>query len=145
MAVPGGRVRVILLLAIAAAFSGCVAEMVERKKPRKGPVPEVGYVDQGGGELRYSAEGWGIVVSSRRRTALRRMRKVCKSKSKDLYAKITDEYTHQDADAIYSGEELADNMEKGLEHYKVALYHHIVFECKQTEKAPAAPAEDKKK
>ncbi|MBI3551287.1 MAG: hypothetical protein HY077_02110 [Elusimicrobia bacterium] len=135
-------IRAVLCVAALVCLSGCVAELVEKEKPRKGPVPEVGYIALGGGEVRYSTDGWGFVVSLRRRTALRKMRKVCRGKG--LVAKISDDFTRQDSDAIYSGEELSDNMQKGLEHYSVAMYRHIVFECKEAEKPLAKPGQEKK-
>ena len=51
-----------LALALAASLlSACVAVTVERRRPRKGPVKEVGYVEYGGGQVRYSSEGWSWV------------------------------------------------------------------------------------
>ncbi len=121
-------------------LTGCVAEVVEKRKPRKGPVPEVGFVDPGGGEVRYSTDGWGFVISMRRATALRRMRHVCGR----LPAKIVDEYTKDDIEVPYSGEDLEVNIQRGLEHYNVAPYHHIIFECVPPEK-PLTKPEAKKK
>jgi hypothetical protein len=127
------RLKTALFVAALLLPSGCV-ETVEKKRPRKGPVPEVGYIETGGGEVRFSAEGWGIVVGLRRRAALRRMRRVCKSK--DLTPKIVDEWTHEDADAVYSdsGDEMEDVVKRGSEHYRVAPYHHLQFECHAAEK-----------
>ena len=127
-----------------ALLSGCLAETVEKKKPRKGPVPEVGYIDTGGGEVRYSVDGWGFVVGMRRKAALRKMRRVCRNK--DLTPKIVDEWTHEDADAIYSdsGDDMDEIMKHGLEHYKVAPYHHIVFECQPKEKPLTAKKDEPK-
>jgi hypothetical protein len=119
--------RVLFIVATAALLSSCVAEMVEKKKPRRGPVPEVGYIETGGGEVRYSTEGWDWIVATRRMTALRRMKRVCKGK--DLEARVTDEFTRDDVDATYHGNDLGDNINKGLEHYQVAPYRHIVFDC----------------
>ena len=47
-------------------LSGCVAETVERKKPRRGPIKEVGYVDMGAGNIRYSVEGVLAYMESRK-------------------------------------------------------------------------------
>lgn len=118
--------RLAALGAAALLLSGCMAEMVEKEKPRKGPVPEVGFIDVGRGEIRYSAEGWGLIVSARRATALRRINHFCR---KELEPKITDEFTHEDVDTPYAGMDADDDIPKGLEHYHVAPYHHIVFEC----------------
>lgn len=117
------RFGIILLCSLVS--SGCVVETLKKQKPRKGPVAEVGYVDTGGGEVRYSSEGWGLVVSMRRATAMKLVRSTCKP----LPFKIDDEFTREDTDASYSGEDLATNLEKGLNQYSVAPYHHIVFEC----------------
>lgn len=106
-------------------LSACVAEVVQKQQPRKGPVPEVGYVDTGGGEVRYSVEGWSLIVASRRNVAFRRMRSICKG----LRPKIVDEFTHQDVDVPYAGDDLDVNLQHGMEHYNVAPYHHIVFDC----------------
>ncbi|MEK7858337.1 MAG: hypothetical protein AAB320_04265 [Elusimicrobiota bacterium] len=123
------------LLVLLPLFSGCVAEIVEKKKPRKGPIPEVGYIDTGGGEVKYSIEGWPLWVKARRRTALRRMRRVCGK----LKAVITDEFTRQDVEVPYSGEDVKDNLAKGMKHYTVAPFEHIVFDCVLREPS-AAPA-----
>ncbi len=112
-----------------------MAEIVEKKKPRKGPIPEVGYIDTGGGEVKYSIEGWPLWVKARRRTALRRMRRVCGK----LKAVITDEFTRQDVEVPYSGEDVKDNLAKGMKHYTVAPFEHIVFDCVLREPS-AAPA-----
>lgn len=118
--------RFAALGAVALVLSGCMAEMVEKQKPRKGPVPEVGFIDVGRGEIRYSAEGWGLIVSLRRSTALRRISHFCR---KELEPRITDEFTHDDVDTPYAGMDADDDIPKGLEHYHVAPFHHIVFEC----------------
>ena len=129
--------RLTLLLVVTLTLSSCVAELVDKKKPRKGPVPEVGYVETGGGEVRYSVDGWRLVVSLRRGSALRKMRRVCKAK--DLTAKVVDEWTHEDVDASYVGGEMSEEMARGLEHFNVAPYHHIVFECVAKDKPYEKP------
>lgn len=124
--------RAVLLVLAALVLSACVAETVERRRPRKGPVKEVGFVDFGGGEVRYSAEGWDWAVSSRRRLALRLMRRNC---GRDLTPKIVDEYTRQDADAKYAGQDIDASMSYGGEHFNIEHYVHIVYECR----VPGAP------
>jgi hypothetical protein len=134
---------VVAALAALIFLSGCVAEVVEKKKPRKGPVPEVGVVDPGGGELRYSEDGWGFVVGMRRSTALRRMRRICGK----LMPRVVDDFSRQDVEVPYAGEDLQANIERGLDHYNVAPYHHIVFECITPEaplKKPEATAQKAK-
>jgi len=118
--------RILPLLALV-VLSSCVAETVERRKPRKGPIKEVGFVDLGGGNVRYSVEGWGWFVSGRRRDALRRMRRNC---GKLLSPQILDEYQRQDADISYAGTDIATSLDKGMDHFKIAPFHHIVYECR---------------
>lgn len=129
---PARRLQPVAWLAVLVGLSGCVAETVHKTKPRKGPVAAVGYIDLGGGEVRYSTDGWGIAINLRRRSALRMARRVCRGKS--LEVRIVDEWTHEDADPIYSGEDLDENLEKGLEHFKVASYHHISYDCRLKDK-----------
>lgn len=119
--------RASLLAAAAVLLSACVAVTVDRRRPRKGPVAEVGYVDFGGGQIRYSAEGWGPVVASRRRTALRLMARNC---GKDLEPRVTDEYERMDADAKFSEEEITSTIERGEEHFVLEKYVHIAYECR---------------
>lgn len=136
--VPPTVPRFALLLSAAALVSGCVAETVERRRPRKGPVKEVGYVDPGGGRVRYSTEGWGWFVSGRRRHAQRLMRKNC---GKDLKPEIVDEYTRDDADIAYAGDDLEDELQRGSEHYKIAPFQHFAYECRPKHaEPPKAPS-----
>jgi hypothetical protein len=139
----GAAVSALPLLSLL-LLSGCVAEMVQKHPPRRSTVPGVGYIELGGGDVRYSVDGWGIVVSMRRHRALSKMRAVCKTKQKDLEPKINDEYTHNDVDSIYSADELDVNLQHGLEQYHVAPYHHLVFDCKLIEKPAPKTAQDKK-
>jgi hypothetical protein len=114
-------------------LSACVAITVERHPPRKGPVKEVGYVEFGGGQVRYSSEGWAWVVASRRKLALKLMRANC---GRDLDPKITDEYTRQDADASYNGEDIDSSMSIGDQHYVIENYVHLAYECVPRAGAP---------
>ena len=106
---------------------GCVAETVKRRKPRKGPIKEVGFVDMGGGQVRYSVDGWSWFVAGRRRHALRLMRKNC---GKALAPQVLDEYLHQDSDIAYAGEDISTNLEKGMDHFKIAPFQHMSYECR---------------
>ena len=108
-------------------LSACVAETVERRRPRKGPVEAVGFVDMGRGRVRYSIDGWSWFVAGRRRHAFRLMRKNC---GKQLEPQIMDEYLRQDADIAYSGEDITTNIYRGLEHFKIAPFQHIAYECR---------------
>lgn len=119
--------RKTLLLLAAALLCSCVAETVERRRPRKGPIKAVGFVDLGGGNMRYSVDGWGWFVAGRRRDALRRMRKNC---GKHLAPQILDEYLRQDADISYSGEDITTNLDKGMDHFKIAPFQHMIYECR---------------
>lgn len=134
MAAPSTWIRLAAVCAASAALSSCVAEMVSKTKPRRGPVPEVGYVDPGGGEMRYSTEGWDWVVASRRSTAIRRMRRVCR----DMKVNILKEFSTDDIETPYAQDDMKQ-LAKGVEHFKVAPHRHIVFECAPKEQ-PAAPA-----
>ena len=115
-----------LLLALS-LLSACVAETVERRRPRKGPIKEVGFVDTGGGRVRYSLDGWSWFVAGRRRHALRLMRKNC---GKKLAPQILDEYRRQDADISYAGEDITTNLDKGMDHFKIAPWQHILYDCR---------------
>lgn len=126
-----------LPLLVLVLLSACVAETVERRRPRKGPIKEVGFVDPGGGNIRYSVEGWGWFVAGRRRDALRRMRKNC---GKKLSAQVVDEYMRQDADIPYAGDDVTTNIARGLDHYKLAPFQHMVYECRPKE-GPAQPVQ----
>lgn len=135
--------RAVFIFAAAVLLSACVAESVERRRPRKGPVKEVGYVDLGGGSVRYSLDGWSWFVKGRRRHARRLMRKNC---GKDLEPRVVDEYARQDADAPYVGDDLAVTIQHGGEHYKIEPFVHLVYECRlagppevRTSTAPARP------
>jgi len=122
--------------AAAALLSSCVAETVERRRPRKGPVKEVGFVELGGGHLRYSTDGWGWFISGRRRDAMRKMRKNC---GKALAPQITDDYARQDTDISYSGEDITVNLDKGMEHFKIAPFQHLVYDCRPKGRAHVEP------
>ena len=114
-----------LVLTAALGNWGCMTEMVERRASRKGPVPEVGYIDLGKGEIKYSTESYGWVVALRRRSAMRRIRKACKP----LKAAVTDEFEREDAEVTYSGDGIEESMNSGLAHYRVHPFMHLVFEC----------------
>ncbi|MFI5361432.1 MAG: hypothetical protein ACHQ49_05640 [Elusimicrobiota bacterium] len=122
------------LLVLVGLLSACVAITVEKRHPRRGPVKEVGYVDYGGGQVRYSAEGWSWIVASRRKTALRLMGANC---GPDLKPEITDEYPRMDADAAYNGEDIDASMRTGDEHYHIEHYIHIAYECRPKGGLPA--------
>lgn len=117
----------LLVLCAAILLSSCVAESVERRAPRRGPVKEVGYVDFGGGSVRYSLTGWSWFVKGRRRDALRRMRRNC---GKVLEPRIVDEYARTDADAPYVGDDISVSIPLGSEHFKIEPFIHLIYECR---------------
>lgn len=132
--------RALAPLVVAALLAGCVAETVERVKPRKGPLEAVGYIEHGKGRVRYSLEGWGWFVKGRRRSALKLMDLNC---GKDHVPAIVDEYERQDADASFSGEDVSANLKHGMDHYKIEKYQHIAYECRSKAPAPDLPQEPK--
>lgn len=107
------------------SLAGCTAQMVEQRPPRQGPIPEVGLIERGRGEARYSTEGWGWVIALRRRTALAKIRRFCKG----MKFEIVEEFTRDDVEVPYTQGELDANLGKGLRHYRVDSFHHVVFEC----------------
>ncbi|MEK7381740.1 MAG: hypothetical protein AAB262_00455 [Elusimicrobiota bacterium] len=125
--------RLVLPLCVGVFLSACVAESVERRRPRKGPIKEVGYVDYGGGSVRYALSGWSWFVKGRRRDALRRMRKNC---GRDLEPLVIDEYARTDADASYVGDDLAVSIQLGGEHYKIEPFVHLLYECRPRSETP---------
>ncbi|MHB2026286.1 MAG: hypothetical protein ACYCPQ_06565 [Elusimicrobiota bacterium] len=119
------RTQVVVAACLCLLLGGCVTDMVSETKPRKGPIPAVGYIVPGGGEIRYSAQGWAPVIAARRHAALYRMRKVCRG----MGVKIKDEFTHVDTQVPYHGGDLETDAEFGVAHYDLESYHHIVFQC----------------
>jgi hypothetical protein len=113
-------------------LAGCVAETVHKQVPRLGPVKAVGYVDMGGGEVRYCADGWSWFVAGRRRAARALMRHICGK----LEPVVTEEFTQEDADVPYSQEDIAVTMQLGAEHFTLAPYTHMVFQCAYSSTAP---------
>jgi hypothetical protein len=115
-------------------LAGCVAETVRKNPPRKGPVKAVDYVDMGGGEVRYSTDGWGWFVACRRRAAKALMRHVCGK----LRPVVVEEFTQEDADVPYSQEDISVTLQLGAEHFTLAPYAHLVFECAYSSTAPVS-------
>ncbi|MBI5241343.1 MAG: hypothetical protein HY926_12795 [Elusimicrobia bacterium] len=128
----GSCSRLALIPLLALLLSGCVAETVRKARPRKGTIREIGYVDLGGGEVRYSLDGWGWFVAGRRRAARALMRRVC-GKLKPV---VTEEFEREDADVPYSQDDIAATMARGAEHFTVARYMHMVFDCAFSSTAP---------
>lgn len=123
--------RLVVIASACLLLSSCVAEMIKKDPPRKGPVAAVGYINLGSGEVRYSTDGWGWVVGLRRMEALRRIRDLC---GKELRPKISDEFTHDDVEAAYDQDDVSDQLPRGVNHYQVSPYHHILFDCEVAKK-----------
>ena len=109
-----------------------MAETVRKNPPRKGPVKAVGYVDMGGGEVRYSTDGWSWFVAGRRRAGRALMRHIC-GKLKPV---VTEEFDKEDADVPYSQDDIATTLQRGDEHFTLAPFTHMVFECAFSSTAP---------
>ena len=124
--------RAFVLPALAVLLAGCVAETVRKNPPRKGPVQTVGYIDLGGGEVRYSTDGWSWFVAGRRHAAVHLMHRVCGR----FRPVVTEEFTKEDADVPYSQEDITVTIPLGAEHFTVAPYTHLVFECAESSTAP---------
>ncbi|MFH1723390.1 MAG: hypothetical protein ABII00_02090 [Elusimicrobiota bacterium] len=118
--------RVLVAAAALAASSGCEASFVETRRRVRGPVPEVGLIDPGGGHARYALKGPVWLVRKRRARAFRKMAGYCEGK--DLI-RIRKEYSRDDAVTPFQASDLdpAKLLESG--HYKVESYRHIIFEC----------------
>jgi hypothetical protein len=49
---------------------------------------------------------------------------------------VTDEYDREDADAVYSGEEVGATMGHGGEHFRIGQFRHLVYECRDPKAPP---------
>ena len=105
---------------------------MRKNPPRRGPVKAVGYIDLGGGEVRYSTEGCRWFVAGRRRAAVHLMSHVC-GKLKPV---VVEEFTNEDADVPYSQEDIAVTLQLGAQHFTLASYDHMVFACAYSSTAP---------
>jgi hypothetical protein len=120
-------------------LSGCMSQMVETAAPRPSSVVGVGWIDFGKGEFKYALDSWGWVTSLRRRAALRRARKFCEGRG----YQIVREFEKEEMAVPYASSDLTQDMVKGVSHYKVHPFQHIVFECSappyEIKKDDAAP------
>jgi hypothetical protein len=91
----------------------------------KGPVAEVGWIDPGGGHVRWPTRGGGFLVRLRRSDALKRARAHCGA----VPVQVVREWTQDDVDTAYAGDDLSESMRYGLDHYKVESYRHLEFKC----------------
>ena len=119
--------------AVFVLLAGCSAVVVDLRRPVKGPVPEVGYIDPGGGQVRYALRGASFLVSQRRAHALRLARRHCAAflppQKKSPAIRIAKEWTQEDSETPYNAEELDVSLKNDLEHYKVEPYRHLEFQC----------------
>ncbi|MBI5243307.1 MAG: hypothetical protein HY922_06405 [Elusimicrobia bacterium] len=124
--------RAFFALAGVLAFLGCRAVVVELRRAVKGPVAEVGYIDPGGGHVRYALRGAAFFVSQRRKDALKLAGRHCggpKGGSKDGAVKIVKEWAQEDNETPYNAEDLEASLRYNLDHYRVEPYQHLLFEC----------------
>lgn len=114
------------LAAAALAMWGCVAELKQTRKRVRGPVPEVGLIDPGAGDVRYALKGPELLVRRRRADAFKKMAKYCGGEG--LF-RVTEELTRDDVETPYHTTDLDPDKLMGQDHYKVEPYRHIRFEC----------------
>ncbi|MBI5209912.1 MAG: hypothetical protein HY927_08070 [Elusimicrobia bacterium] len=119
----------VLAAGLLGSSSGCMSQLVEAVPARKSAIAGVGWIDYGRGEIKYAVDSWGWVTSLRRRAALRRIRKFCKGRG----YKIAQEFEKREVAVPYSSDDVETNMKKGLAHYSVDLFEHMVFECSPPE------------
>ena len=120
------------LLGTLALFSSCKASVVDTHPAVKGPVPEVPYIDFGGGQVRYPLGGARSLLGVRRRDAFRRMARFCGGAA---HVKVRREFDRDDSETPYNAGELEEVVALQAEHYRVHSYRHIEFQCTQ----PAPP------
>lgn len=117
------------LLALGTAgLAACNSYVVSIDAPRRSSVAGVGFIETGRGEVKYPVEGWSVIVSGRRRSALRRIAKTCSG----MEYKIVKEFVSEDSEVPYSQADLKDTVSRGLKHYQVSPFLHILFECAPT-------------
>jgi len=114
------------VLAAAVLLSGCRAAVVELRRPVKGPVAEVGYIDPGGGHVRYALRGAKFLVNQRRRDALKRAGRHCDG---GMNVRLVKEWRQDDVETPYNGDELEAALKLDLDHYRLEPYQHLLFDC----------------
>jgi len=93
------------LLGTLALFSSCKASVVDTHPAVKGPVPEVPYIDFGGGQVRYPLGGARSLLGVRRRDAFRRMARFCGGAA---HVKVRREFDRDDSETPYNAGELEE-------------------------------------
>lgn len=115
-----------LLAAAVLVLAGCRAVVVELRKPVKGPVAEVGFIDPGGGHVRYALRGGRVMSGARRRDALRRAGRHCGGL---MNVKLVKEWRQDDVETPYNADELEAALKLDLDHYRMEPYQHLLFDC----------------
>lgn len=111
------------LAAAALLAAGCAGELVEMRRRVKGPVPEVGWLDPGGGHAKYSLAGGKWAVEERRKDALAKIGAYCGGKYR-----VVDELDRAETETPFTAD-LEENVAAGSKHYRKADYRHLYFEC----------------
>lgn len=119
--------RAVLLSLAACLLAACGAAMVQTRKRVKGPVPEVGWLDPGGGDVRYLATGGGWMEKRRREDAVGKIAEYCGGAGN---FKIVDEVEKVEQEDPYNKDAIEDTIGSGGKHYEERRYHHVYFECK---------------
>lgn len=124
---PVGRSRAAALAALAAlTLSGCQAQLVETRRPVKGPVAAVGWLDPGGGAARYLLSGANFILEQRRSDAMTRIGVFCGGQGR---YKIVDEVDRYASEATFHDEDLEGKVASGGRHYETDKYRYVYFEC----------------
>ena len=110
------------------AWCGCGGELMETRRRVPGPVPEVGWLDPGGGHAKYSLQGAAWIVEGRRKDALEKIAAYCAGAGK---YKIVDEVDRDEMEASYSANDVEESVGHGGKHYAATKYRHVYFECAQ--------------
>lgn len=119
-----------------AGLAACKASLVDTRQALKGPVPEVPYIDFGGGEVRYPLGGAKSLRGFRRRDALAKMGRFCGGAA---HVKVEREFDRDDMETPYHAGELEEVVALQAEHYRVHPYRHIVFGCTKPAPEPKKP------
>jgi len=107
---------------------GCDASLVSTRRRIRGPVAEVGVIDPGGGHARYAMKGPRWVARKRRKAAFRKMAKYCEGEG---LIRIEKEYESEDVMTPFNSTDLDENKLLETGHYRVELYHHMLFHCER--------------
>jgi hypothetical protein len=118
--------RWVLASAAGLLLSGCRGSVVELRRPVKGPVAEVGYIDPGGAHVRYALRGAAFLVKMRRSDALKRAGRHCGGA---LNVKLVKEWRQDDVETPYNADDLEASLKLDLDHYRLEPYQHMQLDC----------------